>query len=598
MVNTFNKILQILPKGFKLKFSVLFLLMLIGTFLDVIGIGLIPVFISCLSHPEILLQNSHARPILKLLHVTNGQDLLFTGAITIILVFLIKGLYTIVLEYIKSKFVYRCFQLVSGKLFKAYMFSPYVFHLNKNSAKLIRNVTTHTYELANNLMVPFLIVLTQIITVIGIFLLLIFVEPVITLFTFFTLGLCAAVFLYLIRNSLKTYGDITSYQYSKMFQAVNEGLGGFKEATVMNRKWFFVNRFNLYVSNLKKAQIFVSTSNQATKPIVEFIAVAGMMSIAFVMTLQGRPISAVMPILTLFAAAAFKLMPAVAQIMSQLGQVKYYGYALDAVHKDILELDLKEERDQNSKANNDKLGFNDKIQINKVSYNYPNTKAVALDDVSLQIERGSAIAFVGASGAGKSTIVDLILGLLQPQQGQILVDGKDITTDMTAWQNNVGYIPQHIYLSDDSIRNNIAFGIPTDEISDDKILAAINAAQLDEYILSLEDGINTMVGERGVRLSGGQRQRIGIARAIYHNPELLIMDEATSALDNITERQVIEAIEALKGKRTIIMIAHRLTTVMNCDKLYFMKGGKIIKEGTYDELLNESSNFRKMALGK
>ncbi len=572
--------------------------MLLGTLLDVIGIGMIPVFISSLSHPDLLLQNANAKPVLFILHVTNPKELLFTGAFILIFIFLLKGIFTIVLEYIKAKFVYRCYQFISGKLFKTYMYSPYTFHLNRNSAQLIRTATSNTYELANNVMVSFLVILTQVITVLGIFVLLIFVEPVISIFTFLALGGCAAIFLFLIKNKLKRYGDISAYEYSKIIQAVSEGLGGFKEASVMNRKSFFINRFDRYFSNLKKSLIFVATSNQSAKPIVEFIAVAGMMSICIVMTLQGRPIGAIIPILTLFAAAAFKLMPALTQIMSQLAQLKYYGYALDSVHKDIFEQTENIELNSNVNSSKGKLNFGHEIKINKVSYNYPNTNELALNCVSLNIPRGSAIAFVGASGAGKSTIVDLILGLLEPQQGDILVDGKNIFENKAAWQNNVGYIPQYIYLSDDTIRNNIAFGIPDDEISEEKISAAVDAAQLNDFVRSLKAGLDTMVGERGVRLSGGQRQRIGIARAIYNNPELLIMDEATSALDNITEKQVIEAIEALKGKRTIIMIAHRLTTVMNCDRLYYMERGEIIKAGNYQELIKESSNFRKMTLSE
>ncbi|MDZ7693112.1 MAG: ATP-binding cassette domain-containing protein [Balneolaceae bacterium] len=229
-------------------------------------------------------------------------------------------------------------------------------------------------------------------------------------------------------------------------------------------------------------------------------------------------------------------------------------------------------------------------------YSYPESSEQALDGVSVTIPKGKAIGFVGESGAGKTTIVDVLLGLMKPTKGKITVDGKDIHENLSGWQQNIGYIPQSIYLADDTLRQNIAFGLPKKEIDDEKIKQAVISAQLSKLLENLPEGLDTIIGENGARLSGGQRQRVGIARALYHNPDVLVMDEATSALDNITEKQVTEAIESLIGERTIIMIAHRLTTVMNCDRLYLMEEGRVIQEGTYDELVEKSSLFREMAM--
>jgi ATP-binding cassette subfamily C protein len=380
-----------------------------------------------------------------------------------------------------------------------------------------------------------------------------------------------------------------------MIQGVNEGLGGFKDVTVMNRQKLFIDRFKEYVSNLTEAQIFRGVAGAAGKPIIEFISVAAMLLIAFIMIWQGRALSSIIPILALFGAATVRLMPAINQAIQQINQFRYYVYALPPVHRDIMEMKEYHRQRMQETNHSEKLAFGDSINLKNIWYRYPGAEEFVLQAINLTIQKDSAIGFVGPTGVGKSTIVDVILGLLEPDKGQILVDGMDILNEKRAWQNNVGYIPQFIYLSDDTIRNNIAFGIPEKLISDEKIKACVEAAQLDEFIHRLPKGLDTIVGENGVRLSGGQRQRIGIARALYDNPDVLIMDEATSSLDNLTEQNVISAIEALKGDRTIIMIAHRLSTVKNCDQLYMMEEGQIVQQGTYGELLQVSHQFRKMA---
>jgi len=381
-----------------------------------------------------------------------------------------------------------------------------------------------------------------------------------------------------------------------MIQGVNEGLGGFKDVTVMNRKKMFFNKFKEYVNNLTEAEIFKGTAKASSKPIIEFASVFGMIFIAFAMIWQDRPISTVVPVLTLFGAATVRLMPAVNRVVNQLTGLRYYIHALSPVHADLTSMEEYYLETKESSNNNEKLKFNNSIIVKDLWYKYPNTEDFVLKDINIKVPKNSAIGFVGSTGAGKSTIVDVILGLLSPDKGKVIVDETDISENKRAWQNNVGYIPQFIYLSDDTIRHNIAFGIPEELISEKKINAAIEAAQLEDFIQDLPEGIDTVVGEEGVRLSGGQKQRIGIARALYDNPDVLIMDEATSSLDNVTERKVISAIEALKGERTIIMIAHRLTTVENCDVLYMMKDGKVIEKGTYDELLESSYDFQKMKL--
>jgi len=596
MLDASKKLFELLSKKDRVKFVVLFALMLTGMMLEVIGIGMIPVFISSVADPDLLFNNRYAAGFLAFMGIEDSRELLIAGGITLVAVFLVKGAYMIGLNYAKSRFVFGRFQSITSTLFKTYLFSPYVYHLNRNSADLIRNVTNETSLISSCVLLPILTILMQSVTTLGIFVLLLVVEPVITLITFLVIGCGGVLFLKLLKNKLRMYGEVAVRERSRLIKGVNEGLGGIKYVAVTNRQNFFLNKFNHYLGNLKKAQIFASISGQTVKPVNEFIAVLGMMTIAFIMIYQGRPLTTVIPVLTLFGAAAIKLIPAITQIISQLATLRYYSHSLNPVYRDIMD---KREMDSTTvlqAADDEKLSFESEIELRDVVFHYPNTAVQALNKVNLTIKKGEAIGVVGASGAGKTTIVDVILGLLDPQEGGIYVDGVNITTHKQRWQNNIGYIPQFIFLADDTIRNNIAFGIPEEEISDDKINAAIKAAQLDELIEALEDGIYTVIGEQGARISGGQRQRIGIARALYNNPDVLIMDEATSALDNITEKYVINAIESLKGKRTMIMIAHRLTTVMNCDRLYMMQNGKIVSEGSYDELLKTSGYFREMAL--
>ena len=325
------------------------------------------------------------------------------------------------------------------------------------------------------------------------------------------------------------------------------------------------------------------------------MAVVAIMLIAVVMHLQGRPIASIIPVIAMFGVAIVRLMPSIQIIAEMLTNIRYSIVSVNPIYDDLTAMKKYGEEFRTDRQRDAKTTLTHAVQIHDLHYHYPNSDEQALNGVSLEIPKGRAVAFVGPSGAGKTTIVDVLLGLLEPQKGEILVDDKNIFDSISAWQRNIGYIPQFIYLSDDSLRRNIAFGLPDSDIDEEKIHKAVELAQLNELVSRLPDGLDTVIGERGARLSGGQRQRIGIARALYNDPQVLVMDEATSALDNITEQHIIHSIETLKGEHTIIMIAHRLTTVMNCDVLYMMENGKIVDQGAYKELLERNEGFREMA---
>ena len=349
----------------------------------------------------------------------------------------------------------------------------------------------------------------------------------------------------------------------------------------MNRENFFIEQYNFNNRNFANAAQKQSFLLNIPRLGIELIAIIALGVLAFSMSAKGEDTSNIMPVMAMFAAAAFRLMPSLNRILGNWQTFQYNQPVIDVLHGE-----LQGQSELVDKPPYIKRSFNNSIQLRSVSFSYDDSKYVAVNDISLEIKKNSSVGFIGGSGAGKSTLLDLILGLLQPTSGKIISDGEDIHGNIEAWQKNIGYVPQTIYLTDDTLRNNIAFGVDSNDIDDDMINKALKLAQLDEYVAKLEYGINTFVGEGGVRLSGGQKQRIGIARALYHDPDVLVLDEATSALDHETEKEVMKAINFLCGKKTLLIIAHRLTTVERCDYLYRLKDGGILNHGKPKDLID------------
>jgi len=596
MIETLKKLIYLLPKGDGAKIVVLFLMMVAASLIELAGIGMIPAFVAIVAVPEKVLEYEKIEPLLMYFNIQNAQDLLVLGSVALVLMFLVKSLYIIFFAYIESRYLYNRRHRISQRMMALYMQAPYTFHLKQNSSELVRNIIGEVNILINMVLQGFLRIGKDGVMAITILGFLLYFEPLITLIVVLLSGVGAGSFLLLTQKKMKQYGEEELEYRGKMMKAVYEGIGGLKDARVLNRENEFINQYSIYSLKSTTIKIFTRFIQQIPKPIVEISAVVGMMLISLLMVWQGRPMAAIIPTLTLFAMATVRLMPAVQSISSMYTSLKYNIASIDPIYGDLkkLEYEIREFHEDRRKAK--KVILQRQIEVNNLYYTYPESSEQALRGVSFTIPKGKAVAFVGESGAGKTTIVDLLLGLMKPTKGAITVDGKDIHENLAGWQQNIGYIPQSIYLSDDTLRRNIAFGLPDKEIDNEKVMRAIESAQLGKLLTNLPEGLETRIGEHGTRISGGQRQRVGIARALYHNPEVLVMDEATSALDNITEQQVTRAIESLMGERTIIMIAHRLTTVMNCDRLYLMEEGKIIQEGTYQELVKSSQQFREMAL--
>lgn len=599
MLDLLKKLKAILPAKDKFKVIVLILFMIFAGILEVLSIGILSGFVAGVADPDLLLKNQYLTNLFKFLNITTDRQILIYGTISLIAIFLFKNLYLIAYKYLKARFIYNRYRSISSRLFKIYMNVPYSFHLKRNSADLIRNVSSEARAIATNVMLPLLQIATEAIMTLAIIILLLAVEPLVTLFTLIILGGVSALFLKFTKKRMKRHGKKALAERAEIIKTLNEGVGGFKEVTLMNRQAWFIKKFEDSILNLSRAQIFQQATKQSVKPIIETIAIAGILLIAIFLLNQGHSLASLAATLALFALSIKRLLPAINGIISQYNSLRYHSYSVDPIYQDLINLkdyEYKERREKEEKKDKkeDSSLLKEKIEVKNLDFKYDSDQELILKNISITIPQGHAIGLVGATGSGKTTLVDLILGLLKPTNGQIEVDRKDIFKHLADWQENIGYIPQFIYLSDDSIKNNIALGLKEEDIDDKKIKKAIEVSQLTEFINQLPDKENTKIGERGIRLSGGQRQRIGIARALYNNPEVLVMDEATSSLDNVTEKIIIQAIEKLKRNRTIIIIAHRLTTVKNCDNLYILKHGQIIAQGSYNELAEKNQEFKGM----
>jgi len=597
MIKSLKKIYSLLPRKDRMRFGMLFVMMIIASLFELVGISLIPAFVISIAEPERILNLYILGDFLQSLGIDTTKELALTGAIALIVVYITKNLYLTFYRYLKQKFVLNKKLYLQNRLFEAYMTAPYTFYLSKNSAELLRNVNGEVGKIITGTVLPFLEISLNTIMFTFIVAGLLYLEPLITVITVIMMGGGGYLFLRITQKKTEDSGRISRLASGDMNRMILQGLGGFKEARVLNRESLFLKQYDTFAKRGIGAAIYQTVVKSLPKPIIETLLITGILTVTLIMIFEGRSFNQIIPILTLFGVAAVKLMPIFNTFVQQLTSIRYSADAVYAVSDD-LDLLEKEFMDYRKKIleGSDRVNLEKEIVLENVSYKYPATDEYAVKNIDLTIPKGTAVAFVGASGAGKTTLVDLILGLLEPVNGRILADGMNISENPRGWMKNIGYIQQSNYLFDERIFRNIAFGIPDKEVDQKKLDSAIEAAQLGDLIKRLPRGLKTRVGERGVRLSGGQRQRVTIARALYNNPQILVMDEATSALDNITEKFVIEAIERLRGDRTIIMIAHRLTTVQNCDIIYLMEEGKIVAKGTYDELMESSHEFRRMSL--
>ncbi len=574
-MNTFQKLLHLLTKKQRKELLLLTLLMIIGLLFEMIGIGVIIPILGIIVNSDKI--NSY--PIInKYFTSTNEQykheKLIVFSLILLLFIYLIKTIYLMFLTWKQSRVSSNLSSYLAQKLFSGYLNLPYLFHTQRNSSDLIRNIQSEV-NYFNNIAQSFITLTTEISAIFGIAFMLLLIEPVGAVSISGFLFLFAFVFYRLIRNKLLTWGIQRQVEEGNLARILNEGFGSIKISKLMGKTNYFIKLFNK--SSNEKAKTFsaIFSFQQFPRLYIEFMGVLSISIFIISMTLMSKPVDDLLPVIGLFVFAAFRLMPSVNRIMGSLQNIRSAKPVVDLLYNEFLLINNDSCNLNNSTAN---FSFNNKIQLDSLYFSYPNSNKNIIENVSLEIKKGECLGLVGPSGSGKSTLVDLIIGLISPNSGKILVDDYDISENLLNWKNKIGYVSQFIYLTDDTIRNNVAFGIPEKEIDDKAVLNAIKLAQLQEHIDNLTDGILTKVGEQGVQLSGGQRQRIGIARALYYNPDILVFDEATSALDTKTEKEVMESINTLKGNKTIIIIAHRLSTINNCDRVLKIEKRNICEE--------------------
>ena len=561
----------------------LLILMFIGMILETLGVGLVVPAIALMIQKDLPTRYPELNPIFSALGNPPYAELAILGMLALVGVYTLKVVFLGYLGWQQARFAHEVQISLSERLFNGYIKQPYIFHLQRNSAQMIRNTINEVRNLTLTLQQS-LVLVTELLVLVGVSLLLIIMEPVGAILVIVTLGLSGWLFQLLTRGHVLRWGTARQYHDGLRIQHLQQGLGGVKDVKLLGREAQFLAKYtahNVMSGRMSERQ---ATLQAFPRLWLELLAIVGLACLVISLILQGRTIDTLVPTLGMFAAAAFRFIPSVNRVLTALQQLRFGLPIINSLHSELRSFDAVDDAAE-IQTTRKELSFKQALVLDHVTYQYPSSESPAVREVSLTIPAGTSVGFIGGSGAGKSTLVDVILGLLTPMSGQICVDGVDIQTHLRDWQNLIGYVPQSIFLTDDTLRCNVAFGIPDDQINDEALWQAIRAAQLENYVNELPKGLDTIVGERGVRLSGGQRQRIGIARALYHDPAVLVLDEATSSLDNATEREVMEAVRDLHGKKTVLIVAHRLSTIEQCDYIYELKSGQIVSAGPPSSIL-------------
>lgn len=595
MISYLSKVWYLL-KGSRKRLPFLVFISFIASILEALGIGLIIPFLNLAANPDYL----HKIPFLSWIYLTlnfqsDGQFIALLG-ILIAIVYCIKSLLYFISQAYIINFSIKQRSKLYFKLLEAYLTVPYTFHLQRNTSSFIKNIIIETHNLLFNCLLPLLNSIANLIILIILFLLL---AKTNLLFLIMLLGviLPTSLVFYRLRNKFKRWGWETSQANQEMIRIINHSLGSIKETRIIGCETHFLDQMLQQTEKVNRAGTLSNSFQQLPRIVTETLLILLVMLFIFISQfLLNQNLQQITSTLAVFTIASIRLIPAASQLIMAMGQLQSGVSAVQILYLDLTEVEKEVKTPSlefysnvpltSAKSNeNTIMSFTDQIDIQHLTYHYPNTAKPALENISLSLKKGESIGLIGKSGAGKTTLVDVILGLLIPERGDIQVDGVSIYQNTRSWQHLIGYIPQSIFLADDTIERNIAFGVPDQLIDQDKLQKSITDAQLTELVEQLPYGIKTEVGERGVRLSGGQRQRVGIARTLYHEREILVLDEATSALDNETERLVSEAIQTLAKTKTLIVIAHRLSTVEHCDRIYLMEKGRVIQSGNYQEVV-------------
>ena len=572
--------------------------MALGALFEVVGIGLVVPFIAVLKDPALVLDQPLARPILSALSLRDPHRLLIALGLGLIAAFVIKSSYLLLLNRWQCRYVFDKQATLARQLLTGYLAAPYTFHLGRNSAETIRVTIGTIQAFTSGFLLSLLTVLGELLVVAALVILLVLVNPLTTLCAVFVLGV-PTVFVYrAIRRRLAVAGRISQESMASAIQWTEQAIGGVKETLITGRASFFIDRQGKQVRRLADAGAASAFLSALPRLLMDTLAVIAMVAMALMALVLGQDMQSLLPVLGMFAVAAIRLMPSATRIASGLAQLRFLHAATEVLYDELRAVGTSTPAPRAVRQTASlPLRFQHSLMLEQISYRYPTMSGPAIDAVSLEVRQGEWVGLVGPTGAGKTTLVDLILGLFVPTAGRILVDGRDIREDIASWQRIIGYIPQDIYLLDDTIRRNVAFGLVDEEIDDDRVWRALRAAQIDRLVSALPGGLDAMTGERGERLSGGERQRLGIARALYRDPQVLVVDEGTANLDNETEAAIVETLARLRGEKTIIVIAHRLSVVKDCDRVYLIRQGRVRHSGPLSDLFAAEPGLREFAAG-
>jgi len=593
MWHSLTKLIDLLSGAERRSFALLVVLMLLEAILEMAGVAVVPLYITVLAYPDKIIDNPLLRDMLTPAwrEWLTREHLLIWGGVAMFALYGVKTAYVVFLAYWKARFAQTRALKLGTRLFSAYLRAPFIFHLRNNSSELQRNINQECQQLAVRVLMPMVEFISNGFILLGISAVLVAIldlRVLAWLGGFLGVGIGIGT---LLQNRVRHLGvDAQAYR-GAVIRSVTEGLGGVKEIIVLGRTEHFLARLREALINVFRIQRTMQIIQRAIPQLIELTGIFGLIGVTLMLFHFGNDNQEIIATLSVFAVALTRMKGAVRGLMDCFTEVRHNAASLDIVYEGLNSLEPLVDDTPRTRT---PLPFREHIQLEDLGYRYPGAAQDSLHGVNLRIAHGEAIGIVGTSGAGKSTLIDLILGVLEPRHGEILVDGHDIRGALPAWQANLGYVPQALFLVDGSLTENIALGLDPATVQRADVERAAAAAELGPLLARLPQGLDTAIGERGIRLSGGERQRIAIARALYHNPDILIMDEATSALDNTTEAAVIEAVAALKGNRTILMIAHRLTTVRRCDRIVFLKNGTIDAIGTYEQLQEQHPEFREM----
>ena len=574
----FKKINYVLDRRQKTNLSVLLVIILIGAFVELLGVSAIMPLIDVAMEPGTIGEKWYFVLISRNTGITDANQMIVLLAFVLIAIYILKNIYVTMMYSLQYRFIFNNQQRLSVRMMKSYMQQDYLFHVSRNVAEFQRNIVNDVngfYTVTLNAL-QFLAEFSVSVVLVAFLLV---QDWVSTLAVASLLFLFMGFFTIFFRKVLVRIGEESRLANVSVTKWLLQAFSGVKEIKVANKERFFIANYDRSYRDCARIQRQQSMLTYLPKPVMETVCICSLMIAMIIkIVVVKSDITSFVTTLSVFAVAAFRMLPSFNKITGYISGMMFNKPSIDAVYNDLREIEQLMARRTADHEDTVKVKLGTAIRLDRVSFRYPKAEKWILKNASLEISKNTSVALIGASGAGKTTAADLILGILEPQEGAVMIDGTDIRRCMTSWHEDVGYIPQTIYLMDDSIRANIAFGISEAEIDDDAVGKALQEAQLDRFVHTLPEGAGTVIGDRGVKLSGGQRQRIGIARALYRNPSVLILDEATSALDNETEKEVMEAIDGLHGTRTLIVIAHRLSTIKKCDRIYEVENGVFVEK--------------------